>query len=334
MTATHITSLRYAAKSLWKRAPLWRFSLMSGLLLALLFILFPPATFEPKNPPAPSPAAPASYVSASPASPATPAAQNTPPPASPPAQTADLSLATPDSAENDAIRNETGLDPAMLGTLYDDSLKMNGFDIPLPGKHWIMFAHIRMDGPKVSGMSYFLGRVVHKRFVEGVIVQAHRPKPGQEASPFLSSNVAKFVGLYKSTECTALDTNACWLIYGLFTDKWKQWGNRNVKMDILQRAAAGDMAAKGISYPQNLLVVQFMQASKKGYLETLYVFNPETDHIKTPEAASNMDTDWALNNISRYPEKLAYLDKLKKWGMSFWPQIRKLYAAGVASAQP
>jgi hypothetical protein len=322
------TSLRDTVQSLWKRAPLWRFSLMSASLLTLLFALFPPAPPQPGDDSLqqPYPTA-ASYTPQATAGPDLPSQQNPATTAANAPKTADLSLATPGSAESDSIREETGIDPAVLGHLYSGSLKMGGYDVSLPAGHWIMLASLKMNGPKASGMAYFLGRVKHKRLIAGLVVHAVRAKPDEEMG--LLRNMKAMKPLFKSPECVSEDApHACWILYGLFTSQWEQWGNRNVKMDNLTRAAVGSMTAKGISYPQDLIIVQFMRGEKWGFLEALYSFNPEADHIVTSDAASTADTEWAPVNIKHYPEKVAYIEKLKQWGASFWPHFNEAFEAG------
>jgi hypothetical protein len=223
------TTLGECVRALWARAPWWRFCALSAALLTLLFVLFPPEPHE-ANPVGQGQATytPPPVTAGGSAQPTLPAE---PPAASP--HTADLSLATPDSEANAAIREETGIDPAVLGHLYGGSLKMAGFDVPLPGKHWIMFAQMKLTAPHGEGMAYFLGRVAHRRLMEALVVNALRPKPDDEMAGALSDRVKQFKGLFKAEECNAATPHGCWLVYGLFTWQWGQWGNRNVTMDNL-----------------------------------------------------------------------------------------------------
>jgi hypothetical protein len=299
--------------------------LLSAGLFSLLFILFPPMDRRAADHYDPTSSPPPTYTSQA-VSPdnALPQTQPSGSPTAP--HTADLSLSTPNNADNDAIKQETGLDAAVLGHTYSGSLKMGGFDIMLPPGRWIMLAQMKMNGPKAAGNAYILGRILHKRLVGEIVVHAVKAKPDQQMGPLRDMSKLKF--LYKEDECNAEHPAACWVIYGLFTSKWAQWGDHNLKMDNLTRAAVGTMAAKGISYPQDMIFVQFMRGEPWGFLEALYGFNPETANISTAEAASVADTDWAPVNIHRYPEKMAYVEKLRQWGASTWPNFKKAFQAG------
>jgi len=317
------SSILHTVRVLWSRAALWRLVLLSAILSLLLFMFFPPVTnIHPLKPP--PVIAEATYTPA-------PAENSTPPsplPSSQP-QTANLSLATPNDIANDAIRKETGLDTALLGRLYEGSVKVNGFDVPLPGKHWIILANMAANGPVVAGRTLLLGRVEHKNLVEVLQVFAIRPKIKDQASPFLSEQAVNFKGLFKSEEFNTLKPSMGWVIYDLSTSSWDKWGDHNFKMSNLVRAAVGDMIAKGISYPQNFITVEFMIADKAGYLEVIYYFNPEVKHTLISTISGNPDTKLEPANLDNYPEKVAYIKRIKLWGDSFWLRLKTVFATGL-----
>ncbi len=127
-------------------------------------------------------------------------------------------------------------------------------------------------------MSYFLGRIERKTLTGAVIIYALKsntsPGAGFEAFKGCSDPNAAHVA---NDGMTPFDHQACWSIHNLFTPPWQQWGNREAKMSNLTRSAAGDMAAKGVTYPQDFVAVQFYRAEKWGMLDASYLFSPESE---------------------------------------------------------
>ena len=323
MTVSETVSFPGTMTSLWRRAPLWRFSFMSAALLTLLFILFPPGE-PPPDDYAKTLSATATYAPQAPASPSVADAGRSAP------QTADLSLSTANNTENDAIKRETGLDAATLGRLFNGSVTVNGFKIPLTGDDWALLAAAKITSAKSSGVVYFLGTIVHKQLVKGLIITAVRTKPSvPDGGEKL--NWAKQSALFKSPECASGEgahVQSFWMIYDWFSSSWHKWADRSEKMNNIERAAAGNMDAKGILYPQDMVGVRFIRAEKWGLITAVYLFNPEVEKITSGTALSFVDSDWYVSNIHRHPDKLAYVERLKQWAASLWPQFKQSFDAG------
>jgi hypothetical protein len=92
--------------------------------------------------------------------------------------------------------------------------------------------------------------------------------------------------------------------------------------------AAGDLAAKGVDYPQDLVDVRFTRAESWGFLEVSYLFDPELDGITSNIALSARESDWHAPNASRFPDKVAYLSKMRDWGEGFWPKFQQTFESG------
>ena len=88
------------------------------------------------------------------------------------------------------------------------------------------------------------------------------------------------------------------------------------------------MTAKGITYPQDFVRVQFARAEVWGLLEVMYLFSPEDEAgITANTAPSFRESDWFVKNITHFPEKVAYMEKIKTWATGFWPKFQAAYAA-------
>jgi hypothetical protein len=332
------------------------------VLLIFLMVLFPPRAARHRSAPAldtasyRAPPRDESLSAARPAGPAVAAPTIAPPTGASPAATsptgapptggtpaaasrapqhpsapvaATLQLARPEAAGATGL---SGIDPALMGRTYQHEMLMDGFKVPLPPGDWVVLASSTIKvikHPENTGMNYFLGQIEHARLTAAMIVIALRsgtqPQTGYEewercTSPTNISSVAE--------DMTPFGHQACWIMHTMFAAWWQQWADKAVKMGNLERAAAGDMAAKGVSYPQDLIAVHFFRAETWGLLEVSYLFSPEHDHIASNVVPTLRDSDWFGASVQKYPEKLAYIDKLKHWGEAHWPQFKAAFDAG------
>ncbi len=247
--------------------------------------------------------------------------------ASPPhAQTAHLSLATPGESHD-----TNGLNDALAGRRFSGSLRVDGFDVPLPPGDWLQLASMHFDQKTTAGELLMLGRVKNRRLMGYIRITAARstsePEAGFRASPGCDhQNENTNVLVREALE--PFGHQACWVMDHSFLAPLQAWADRANKLPALERAAAGDLAAKGVSYPQEMVDIRFTRAERWGLLEVRYVFNPEEDHITSTNVATYTDSDWQPANIPRYPEKVAYVNKLTRWSGDFWPRFKAAFDAG------
>lgn len=314
-----------AFMQLWRRALLWRMCVLLALGLTTLFILCPPdfgtgsdrgalpeqvAYAAPKA----SPVATSSIPATPPAAPPVVAKQSQPalaaavPPApvarrvaSPPSATAAnaaISLAVPGQAQ---AADSSGIDPALLGRTYSGSIDVNGFHLPLPAGKWAVLANIRVGKTDAPGLGLFLGHIEHRRLVAGLRVFALKsvdlPGPGFPAVQGCVAGNRRYNAMDVAA-MTPFGHQACWSISNLYTPPYLQWADRAVKIAQLERIAAGDMAAKGVTYPQDLISVTFYHAEKWGLLQTSYLFSPDSEGIHSSDVVSYTDSDWYPSIIS------------------------------------
>jgi hypothetical protein len=258
-----------------------------------------------------------------------PVAQGKPVPVTraPKVQTANLSLATPSASQP----RPDGLDSALAGRGYSGLLRVNGFSVPLPAGTWLMLANTSFKLPTATGEMIYLGQIKNKRLVGAIRITAgrslDRPGAGFKAAPGCNDHQTDN-NYVMSEEVIPNGHQACWIIGFEVTTPLQQWADRAVALPSLDRAAAGDMAAKGVTYPQDLVDLRFTRAETWGLLEVKYFFSPEAAGIKSNDVISLRDSDWFVDNISRYPEKQAYVDKLKQWGSQFWPRFKSAFDEG------
>jgi hypothetical protein len=227
-----------------------------------------------------------------------------------------------------AIDQTSGLDRALLGRTFQSILLVNGFKVPLPPGEWAMLANGTVTGsahPENKGMIYFLGQIVKKRLVGAVWVQAMR-SPG--LGFIQNENCTNPANVYALDQPEGTDHQGCTWIRSFFSADMQQWADKSAHIDQMARAAGGNLAAKGVSYPQELVMTGFEQAEKWGELSAGYMFSPEKDGISSNVVPTFRDSDWYKSNLQRYPEKVAYVDKLQQWAKSFSPGFRAAFESG------
>ena len=339
-------SPRQVIATLWRRAPAWRFFAMTAALLTLLFALFPPrrpstaearveasadtVSYTPRAPGLPVAATQSSMPTAT--SP-TPAASQAPAPL--PAThgvrplSATLALVTAGPA---ASANETGLDEALIGRQYRGSVTIDGFSVPLPPGDWASLANFTIKQAGGAGHAHFLGRIRQKRLVGAVrIFAVHSTNtPSADFPPEVKACTEPNPGrtyAWIDDQMVAHGHQACWTIRTVYATPWAQWADRAVKLAALDRAAAGDMTAKGVTYPQDFLALTFTRTETWGLLEVMYLFSPEAEGLKSNSVLSVSESDWTPSHIERYPDKVAYVEKMKGWGTAFWPKFKLAFDA-------
>ncbi|MCX4162861.1 MULTISPECIES: hypothetical protein [Paraburkholderia] len=242
--------------------------------------------------------------------------------------TAAISMAVPGAAAKPDI---SGLDGALLGRTYRQVIPVEGFNVPLPPGQWAVLANSTARTRGASGMAYFLGRIEHKRLVGAIRLFAlhsnDQPGAGFPAANACTTGNPDLNYLYLDS-VTAFDHQGCWLINHYFTPPLQQWADRAIKISSLDRAAAGDLAAKGVTYPQDMVNVRFTRAETWGLLEVSYMFDPEVEGISSNTALSARESDWHATNAPRFSAKVAYLAKLQSWGEEFWPKFQQAFGSG------
>jgi hypothetical protein len=318
---------------------------MSAAVLTLVFVLYFPAigqrppplasgannqaSYTPLPPLAqqapiiatPAPPVPVAHSVASAPRPTSPVPQVSP---DTKVQTASLSLSRPG-----ATSDGSGIDSALAGQSYHGTIHVEGFNVPLPAGNWVLLANTRIKLPTANGQELYLGQI-KKKHLEGavrIIVARSLTTPGA-GFPKVNGCIdhQENNNYTMSEEVTPSGHEACWIIQNYFASPLQQWADRAKKIPALERAAAGDLAAKGVSYAQDLVAVRFSRAETWGLMEVSYLFSPEG--FTSTAVASYTDSDWHAGNIERFPEKVAYVEKLKTWGAQFWPRFKSAFVDG------
>jgi hypothetical protein len=301
--------------ALWRRSTAFKGALAIAATLALLPVaalsLRPGGSRHGDAMPpsiAPSVTAPATQ---------TVAVDQPPAAAAPSAGRAGKSLAPPSRPDASGTRR-TGVDPAgamPMDKTAADYVMAQGMTVPLPPGQWVVVAHV--PAPDRGGLeSLFLAQVRRDKLSRAVLVRATM-QADESATGFRRSAPCARPGvLYAKTIANEeLGRQDCWTIDHDASTR----SERDTAPMI--GAAIGELELRGIKYPPVLLSAFFRLADKQRSLDAVYYFNPETDGI-TSRPTSWEESDWNRNDIYKYPDKIAYVEKLRAWAEAWHPAVR------------
>jgi hypothetical protein len=216
-------------------------------------------------------------------------------------RTASLALAVPGGAQ--AV-SSSGLDNALLGRTYSGSIRIYGYDVQLPTGNWALLANISGKQPSLAGEELYLGRISKRRLEGSIRITAvhSTSMPGKGFRQVKGCVEGQAESSYVMAEqIVPFGHQSCWLIQNYFTTPFQKWADRATHLDPLIRAAAGDLAAKGVSYPQDMMMVKFTRAETWGLLEVEYMFSPEAEGITSADVVSYTDSDWHVGISIAFP---------------------------------
>lgn len=72
--------------------------------------------------------------------------------------------------------------------------------------------------------------------------------------------------------------------------------------------------ATNIEIPVNALVVVFLKANDRSFVQVTYGFNPELDGFSPPAQAAWLVSDWHKDRYYTDKRKVTYVEMLKSWG--------------------
>jgi len=200
-----------------------------------------------------------------------------------------------------------------------------GMTVPLPPGQWVVVAHL--PAADANGVeSVFLAQMRREKLSRAVLVQASTQADESATGFQRSAQCARPALLYaKTISNEEFGGQDCWTI-----DHTESTQPGRDTPPIIG-AATGELEARGIKYPPVLLAAFFRLADQQRSLDVVYYLNPETDGI-TSKPANWDESDWNRNSIYQYPDKIAYVEKLRAWAETWHPAVRDGFH-GAGSAQ-
>ncbi len=239
--------------------------------------------------------------------------------------TANLALGAPGAAATQAAGSLPPLS-GEVGKVYTGFYPIHGRHVPLGAGPWTVLAQTSTKRPDSDLEVVFLGEIRGEQLISGAMLLDFQNFRAGWRSRYNactdSYNLAATVDTFGSD-----GRQACWFVRNLFAKAWTRWRDRNVKMDPIERAAAGQLEVKGIRYPQDLLEVVFHTADARGALNAVYLFDPQAAAgLSSTPVTMWQHSDWFVDNISRYPDKERYEKQLEVWGRDRWREIKAVAA--------
>jgi hypothetical protein len=224
--------------SLWRRAPLWRWTVLATALAMAMTLAFPPswptasvATPPPRETPAPPQAAPVK-----------------PNPVVPP--------------------NSTNLPTA--GAAYSSRLPLGAQSVPLPPGHWVALAINTSTGSTAAppSVNVFLALILGNRLTAAALISGSTaPDPNEAGFPApLETQIPSF---YYRRILSAADHGALdlWVCGNTRPGQWT---------DPLRQAALGVIRQQNLSLPDHLDSAVFRLADKRNWLSANFMFTDPT----------------------------------------------------------
>lgn len=187
-------------------------------------------------------------------------------------------------------------------------------------------------------MQYALGRIQNKKLTGLVIFTTVRgpiaPNGGFPEFKFCSHPGSLEHYVFLDGDIVPSDHQSCWAVQNIYTEILSQWADKNIKLDNVEKAAGGDLAAKGVPLPQDMVQVRFGRSNTSSFIEFRAMFSPDAEGILSNAAPTAVDSDWSVSNIKRYPEKVAYIAKMKAWGETYWPRFKQAFDQAADTPAP
>ncbi|HAA91265.1 MAG: hypothetical protein CMM48_02720 [Rhodospirillaceae bacterium] len=124
--------------------------------------------------------------------------------------------------------------------------------------------------------------------------------------------------LFRKVRVNGRKFQDCWFInHSTFfkKDKKRYW-----------KRAFGELRERGLTIPVETPYVGIRMANGERWTTVRFYWNAESDGMTPADYKGRSKSQWHAYNIEDHPEKLAYVEKLKKWG-AVW---RKKVKAGLA----
>lgn len=80
-----------------------------------------------------------------------------------------------------------------------------------------------------------------------------------------------------------------------------------------------------LKFPTTMISAQYRLASEMKMLNVMYAFNPEIEGISPAKNPRWLDSDWHRARINFHPDRLEYVETIKKWASEWHPVVKSNY---------
>lgn len=200
------------------------------------------------------------------------------------------------------------------GDVVTGSLDVNDKKIPLPPGNWTVLGTRALgQGAATPGIATVLVNPKSNPFAVRVITNT---SPGQGWGWKLSRSCLRQDLLFQKViaKVDGGDQRCWWVNHTRMTR-----GSRTAP-DIVQ--ALEYARKRNMKLPVTALLVGYRFADIYDILIVRYYFNPEGEGFNPPNDATWVTNDWHKDRIATDPKKIAYAERIRKWGEGWFPRIQ------------
>lgn len=208
----------------------------------------------------------------------------------------------------------------IMGKTFQGAMNLHGRQVPLPEGEWTAVAYIA--GTAVGATeSLVLAQPKDAQLHGLVIIQSGRLAPDRPTGYRQSAQCVRAGLLYSKVLANEdFGYQNCWTINHNISAEWNASSVPN-----LLKAAVGDLSIRGVAMPAVMISVYYRLADKQSMLHAIYYFNPETEGIKSTPTSVWEESDWHRSYVAQYPEKVAYVQKLRAWSEGWHERVNEAF---------
>ena len=213
-------------------------------------------------------------------------------------------------------QSATAQDKLTLNQTYQDVIRLNynsgSTQIPLPEGEWVLTA--RRDFYNNVNDHFVIANLVkiENGVLEGIVrfgLPTDVGSRGYVRQRFCDRENILFIEIKAHYEGGDVD---CWGINHIAVPKSKAEEKKQTLDYLLER---------NILVPTFMIAVVYRRADDSKVVSFKYLFNPEIEGIKPSIMSAWKHSDWHHKYIQAYPEKVAYIERLKSWGRKWKPKV-------------
>ena len=214
--------------------------------------------------------------------------------------------------------NADAQDKLSLNQTYRDAIRLKltsgSTQIPLPEGEWVLtgLEETFSDEYNERMLGVYLVRVENDVLAGAVSFKLPDgiPMYGWSSSRFCDRENILFIETKANYDGGDVD---CWGInHNLLFSSRKPAGKAQT-IDFL--------LARGIVVPLTFISMEYRRADPSKFVWSSYLVNPNVEGISPDASNSWRDSEWHHQSIVNYPEKVAYIERLKSWGREWKAKV-------------
>jgi hypothetical protein len=201
-----------------------------------------------------------------------------------------------------------------IGAVVSGAIAMSHVTVPMPAGPWTVIskAESANNNSHTVGTLY-LAQVLSGKFIGFAIISSNADL--ERAGWVTLKECGRSDMLYVERQSDSFLTESCWWINHI---RMAGEGESKEYQTIFPYASQNHSEV-----PLNLIEVGVRIADRSAFLTARWRFNPELDGISPPKSELWARSEFNKLNISNYPDRMKYIDKMRAYGREWYPLARK-----------